>query len=298
MKFIEILQEYNIEIAPENEGHNTTGWIGFDCPYCGPESRKFHMGFNIAGGYVNCWKCGGHSLGDTIQMLLHDYESNAMCYKITKAILDDLDIDLVKYTKHKTKRTKVVVPFAVSILLMSHRNYLTRRGFNPEEIIKLWKVGGTEKFTPYEWRLFIPIFNQGQMVSWDTRAIGSKITERYIAAPAECEVISRKNILYGSDYARDTIIVVEGYTDVWRIGPGAVATMGIAYTPEQVLEISKYKTRYILFDNEPVAQKQASKLCCELAVFTGKTIRLELDMAKDPDTADQRTIIGLKGLLR
>jgi len=298
MKFIEILQEYNIEIAPENEGHNTTGWIGFDCPYCGPESRKFHMGFNIAGGYVNCWKCGGHSLGDTIQMLLHDYESNAMCYKITKAILDDLDIDLVKYTKHKTKRTKVVVPFAVSTMLMSHRNYLTRRGFNPEEIIRMWKVGGTEKHNPYQWRLFIPIFNQGQMISWDTRAIGSEIEKRYMAAPEECEVMPRKNILYGSDYARDTIIVVEGYTDVWRIGPGAVATMGIAYTPEQVLEISKYKTRYILFDNEPAAQKQAEKLCCELAVFTGKTIRLELEIAKDPDTADQRTIIGLKDLLR
>ena len=77
------------------------------------------------------------------------------------------------------------------------------------------------------WRLFIPIHSHGRPISWTTRSIGTKDKKKYItASPAE-EAAPHKQTLYGLDYCRHTVIVVEGPLDAWNIGPGAAATYGL-----------------------------------------------------------------------
>ena len=73
---------------------------------------------------------------------------------------------------------------------------------------------------------------------------------RYKACSEDDEVIHHKHILYGIDYISDGKgIIVEGITDVWRLGYGAVATFGTSYTQEQVLLIrEKFNAVYILYD--------------------------------------------------
>ena len=49
-------------------GKNVThGWVNISCPLCGDTSS--HGGFNIEGGYYNCWLCGGHSIIKVIRAI-------------------------------------------------------------------------------------------------------------------------------------------------------------------------------------------------------------------------------------
>ena len=86
---------------------------------------------------------------------------------------------------------------------------------------------------------------------------------------------------------------MEGPTDCWKIGAGAVCTFGLAWTPAQLARIASYPTRVICFDNEEEAQKQARVLCAELEPFPGRTINVCLE-AKDPGSAQKEEIQCLR----
>ncbi len=108
--------------------------------------------------------------------------------------------------------------------------------------------------------------------------------------------MSPKDLLYGADFASHTIIVVEGPTDVWRIGPGAVGVMGLQYSQKQVALIADYPTRFICFDDEPSAQRRAFKLASELREFPGQTSILAVT-SSDPGSASDEQISELRELV-
>ena len=91
---------------------------------------------------------------------------------------------------------------------------------------------------------------------------------------------------------------MEGPFDVWKIGPGAVALMGVFYTQNQLLQIAKYPMRYICLDSEPAAQIVANKLCNDLMAFPGQTKNIILDSGKDPGNASEKELDELKSLLQ
>ena len=89
------------------------------------------------------------------------------------------------------------------------------------------------------------------------------------------------------------MVVVEGPFDAMRIGPGAVAVMGTGWSRAQLLAISKFPVRAVVFDSEPEAQERARRLCHDLSVFEGKTSRIQLDAA-DPGSASKAEITRLR----
>ena len=280
MNFIEILDQHNIPYKDEDGHHHArSGWIQIDCPFCGKDSGRYHMGFSISGGYVNCWKCGGHRLTDVLMELLKIpfYE----CQKLLK----DLDI-LPK--KIKKKKGQLQIPKGVKELQEPHIRYLRKRGYRYKVIEQLWKLEGIGLHSSLPWRIFIPIYYKGKIVSWTTRSIKDK-GQRYISASEKQESIPHKNILYGEDYVRHSIIVCEGPLDVWKIGPGAVATFGTSYTALQIKRISKYPVRTVIFDNEKTAQKKAKVLCDILSLFPGETTNLIME-DNDPGSATEAEI--------
>jgi hypothetical protein len=279
MKFTEILDQYNIPQAPEHHRHGTEGWVQFDCPFCGPNSQRFHMGFHLISGHVNCWKCGGKNLFEVLR------EITGGTHKHVHQLISDLDsviVPLEEPLRH------LELPPGLHPLGVLHRQYLTKRGLIPNEIETLWKVQATPIYGRMPWRLFIPIHHQGRLVSWTSRAIGNS-KRRYISAKSHQELIPHKHLLYGADFARHTAIVVEGPVDVWKIGPGAVATFGTSYTKKQFTHLLEFPRRVICFDNEPLAQRQAKHLCYELAAFPGETLNLILD-GKDPAETSAKKI--------
>jgi hypothetical protein len=160
----------------------------------------------------------------------------------------------------------------------------------------LWGLQGIGPTGDQAYRIFIPIKYRGEIVSWTTRSIRDKGL-RYLSASSEQERLPHKNLLYGEDLCFNVVIVVEGPFDVYRTGPGAVATFGTSYSREQLLKISKYPVRVICFDAEVQAQVQARKMVAELSCFPGKTYNVVLD-SKDAGAASDKEIKALRKFLK
>jgi DNA primase len=282
MKFTEVLDQLNIEYVTEGHRHVRPGWIGLDCPFCAKDTKKWHLGYSIEDHYTKCWRCGYHSAIDVIM------EYTELSFKECKKLLDGIE---VAYTpKEEKPKGNLILPKHIDKLQRSHIRYLKRRGFNVPELIVLWNIKGIGLASKLAWRIFIPIIYRGKVVSWTTRSISKdKNTLRYVSAAPTEESIPHKDLLYGQDFARDTILINEGPTDAWRIGPGAVATLGVNYSKEQLQKMLLFKKRIVCFDTEKMAQIRADKLCDDLSAFPGETFNLQLD-AKDAASASDKEI--------
>jgi hypothetical protein len=260
MQIGHLLERFNVpHILGGTHQHVRPGWIGVDCPWCGTKG-KWHLGISDQG-QVNCWLCGRHRLGDALMQL-----TGAPCGEV-KGWLEG-----IRFVRRSARpRGQVKLPPGIGPMQQAHRRYLERRGFDPDKIERFWGVSGIGlEGRELAWRLFIPITYEGELVSWTTRAIGSK-EPRYVNASPEQESTSPNALLYGADYARSSIAIVEGPTDVWRIGPGAVAVLGLSYTRAQLGAILRYPKRVICFDADPPARRRARQLRKELSTYPGET---------------------------
>lgn len=261
------------------EGPKTTkNRINVHCPFC-TGSRKYHLGIHVTDGYANCWRCGSHSILKVIRALLNTTWNET--YKILDEFKDVSNIK-VTYIEKNYNNSEVILPGVIEPLKDIHQNYLYNiRNFDPLDIMNTWDIKSVGPTGMCKHRIFIPIYYRNQLVSYQCRSIISKVgIHRYITCPPKKEKIFHKSILYGLDYAiSDTVVVVEGVTDVWRLGAGAVGTFGINYMKEQVFQLSKYKNIYIIFDPEKQAQKQAEKLASELSFLKSRNVYI-IDISK------------------
>ncbi len=278
MTFEDLLQQYNIPIAPSDHQHSRGGWIQIDCPNC-DSAGHFRLGYNITGKYTNCWHCGFISLHKVIGRL------TKLPWTEIQGIIKDLPSEQIP---DDVKRGTLKFPICKDLLPI-HKRYLRfDRGLDLDTVVPLWGLKGTGLAARLAYRIVIPITLRGKIVSWTTRGLTND-NPRYISAAPEEEEINHKTLLFGEDYARHTIIICEGPFDVFAIGPGAVATLGIAYSRAQLLAMTRYLRRIVCFDADFKAQQRARNLCDELMCFPGETWNIHLD-SKDPGEATQREI--------
>lgn len=286
MTIVEILSKNNVPYRqPEDHKNVRYGWIGVNCPFCGRANDAFHMGFHLTKRISSCWQCGYHPAWKTLAKLL------GIRYTEARDLLD-VDPGWEQEDRRKHRRGELALPDGLGPLLPVHLRYLQSRGFDPEELERLWGIQGIGFAARLAWRIWIPVHLHGTVVSWTTRSLASEGT-RYVTAQSSQEALPMKSLLFGEDYARHAVIVCEGPFDVFRIGPGAVATMGIAYSSAQVEKISRYPVRVLCFDREAQAQKRAKKLCQALEPLPGSTYNVELD-AKDPGSAGEKEVKELR----
>jgi hypothetical protein len=287
MRFDELLDQHDIETKRAGEHEHARGnWVQFDCPFCEIGDRRFHAGFNPDGNYINCWICGHHRLTDTLAALLD------ITYGDAKTLISRLDRPDAPTPIRRGKLKLPGHPLGLPASLpmpKAHRKYLKSRNFDPGHLMSLWHIYGLA--SPV-WRIVIPIHYRGQVVSWTSRAV-TDAEPKYLSASPDKESMPHRDLLYGEDYCRTSIIVTEGPTDVWRIGPGAVCTFGLSYSSAQVHKIAKYPVRAIWFDNEPKAFQRAYSLHDRLQIFGGETIVIE-DSSSDPGSADTSDIHYLR----
>jgi hypothetical protein len=272
MDITQLYMDFSVEIAPTGHKHCIDGWINVYCPYCSnePGHDGYHLGFNLHGEYFHCWRCGGGKpIPKTLSLLLHITEREV--YPLIKQY--GLQISSVQSTIKKVGTKDFKFPSDTQSLSEAHKRYLQSRKFDPDHLVHLWELKSTGPISKldkseYNNRILFPYYWNGQVVSFDTRVPRKMASHdrRYKACPKEFEVIDRKCILYGkqSEWS-STGILVEGPSDVWRLGVKSCGVSGIEYTPEQVRIIAKsFKRVFILFDPEKQAQKQAKKLRSEL----------------------------------
>lgn len=286
---IQVLTENGIPFKQSGEHHHAReGWVQIDCEWCSPGWEKYRFGIPLDRPYYGvCWACGSHRLDEALSTKLEISIVNA------RRLLDGLERGYA--LPMREKRNTLILPHGLRDMMPVHRRYLERRGYDPDKMASLWGVRAIGNESELGWRLWLPVHYQGEVVSWTTRGITEYAKLRYINARPDQEILSPKTLLFGEDYVRgNTIIIVEGPFDVYRIGPGAVATMGLSYSREQLLRMSRYKNRVVCFDSEKVANKVARKLCHQLEVFPGNTYRVELESGKDADTANKKEIKELR----
>ena len=281
MKLDELLKDASVVIkAPGEHHHARQGWLQLDCPFCGKNSSKFHMGLNTNGGYFNCYRCGKLDRTDVVAALLDVTPAKA------SRLLKDVHFTFARSRdSYAVSKGTLRLPSGIVPLMKQHREYLRKRGFSPSEIVEQWKVQGIGISARLGWRLFIPIIYRGKTVSWTTRSIGNH-SLRYISANRNQEETNHKTLLYGEDFCTTSICICEGPISAWAIGPGAVATCGLGFTQPQLVRMSRYPRRYICFDAERQAQRRAHKLADSLSAFPGSTANIVLETGKDPAECD------------
>lgn len=296
LEIVDLLDELGIDHRNPGEHHHaTTGRVQVDCPWCSPGSSSFRLGIQTRYLTANCWTCGKHSLYETLIEIAGRSEASriagflAACRTGSSTLHDDRNA-----IPNVLRIPTGVVEVSSSV---QHSEYLKSRRYNPDKISKLWGVKAIRQHHRCPWSLFLPVRHKKKVVSWTTRFIGEGET-RYINARPDEESLPIKSILYGMEHVRGhTITIVEGPTDVWRVGPGSVATFGTSVTEAQKMAISRFPVRIVCFDSETDAQRIARQLTDELSVFPGRTIRVELD-APDPGEAKPREIKALREMMR
>lgn len=293
MNIVDLFREHGVEFRVEGEHHHTTrNHVNVDCPHCSPGSGKFRLGWNLKYNYFSCWSCGRVATMSTLVDLTN------LSSKELKPLIGEIRQGVYEEEEHIRPTGKLELPKGLGELKPVHKKYLRNRGFQSIVTLEeLWNIQGIDYTNPrLAWSIFIPIYADGEVVTWTTRSTGANCKQRYITANAEQEKVNIKQVLYGNHYCNHTVIVMEGPLDVWRVGPGAVALFGLQYSRAQFLEIARYPNRYICLDNEPQAQQVAAKLCSELMMFPGKTSNIVLD-AKDAGEASEKEVQKLKRLL-
>ena len=277
MDFERFCRDHSIATGPPGHKHHREGWIQVRCPFC-TGNPGWHLGFEIGRDRFSCWRCGSHRPFEVIAALLN----------IPLGKAGQL---WEKYKGRPSRRqprapkirdVKVRFPPGTGPMNSHHRRYLLKRNFDPDYLAELWGLLGTGPLGDYKFRILAPIHHEGQLVSYQCRAIKDPHPLPYKACPKEKEARDHKACLYGMDLVPgDRIVIVEGITDAWRLGPGAVATFGIKYTPAQVALMKRFSHRFILFDPEdPEAKSKSKELARSLSGYFGETEIIEID---DPD---------------
>lgn len=287
MDILRLLDDHKIEYLTSGHKHCTQGWVNVHCPWC-EGSKNFHLGFDMAKEIFVCWRCGWHPTADTIAKLLG--ASPHETYAIMKQYGGRRVKSLIPAEKEIDKRP-FQFPTDTEPLKKRHKDYLEKRGFDPERTEREWNLLGTGPSSYLEGvnfshRIIIPIYWEGKVVSFQGRDITGRSERKYLACPPERELINLKKILYRHpDSLSDRCICVEGVTDVWRIGRSAVATFGIKYTPRQLRLLMLYERVVLWYDDEVQAQEQARKLEIELLMKSKEAMVKRVALPGDPGSA-------------
>ena len=289
MDLKQLLDQHGIRYVEGGSHRNVReGWLGLDCPWCGT-AGKFHLGIHPDTLRGFCWQCGSHNFVEAFALIARMPIGQAW------VLVKDLPRHFKTIPKTLSWQGKLRVPSGLQQLTKPHRKWLRNRGLDPDLLEKFWVLQGIEISSRLGWSIWVPVHLNGKVVSWTTRSIGNGETRWTHARPEE-EVIPIKSLLYGWDYVRSSVVIVEGASDVWRIGPGAVAIFGMMPTVQQIYKLASIPLRVICLDKQPKAQRAAAVLAKQLQLFPGTTIVAELE-SDDPGSATDKEVAELRKFL-
>lgn len=252
------------------------GWVNIQCIFCSDHSN--HLGVSLETGTFHCWKCD--SVGSLPELI---YEiSNMEKGQIYRFLAEHRSEGERKITSPTTPRVGLSTPSCFHRLQKVHKDYLRSRGFDPKEIVEKYRVRAIHFAGKYKYRLLVPIVFNGEEVNFTAMDITGESDRKYIHCPNDQALLDMKSVLYNFDTVKDRVIVCEGVTDVWRMGDGAVATMGTQFTERQLkLLTERVGIAFVLYDSD--ATKKGERLAYQLS---GIINRVENIILPKGDPAD------------
>lgn len=276
------------------------GWIGMTCLFCGDHyhSGNNHLGINKNTKMYYCWICRQKgSVTDIIEVIEECSKTEAFRivsqYMTYEHIEEYHNEDNTKFIDNlynslnrSTKLPKEILPHFPK----THLKYLKSRRFNPEEIIPQYNLFATTVSIKYKQRIVIPVFAENNLLTFTTRDITGIVENKYRSQSSKDAIVPIKYCLYNIDRVdyKGKVVLVEGVTDVWRIGKSAVAVFGVNWKDEQLFWLKKkmVKEAFVLFDSESNAQKNADKLGIALQTFVNHVEIIKLDDGDPADMSD------------
>lgn len=176
------------------------------------------------------------------------------------------------------------------------RRYLLDRGYDLDYLANTFGVGFVERvydptqYRPLEGRIFIPIIMEGELVGWQGRwPADLKWKEVRMPKYYNLRHMAKRKMLYNFDQARryPTVVLTEGVTDVWSVGPMAVSLLGSELTGAQrdmVVTTWRGGTVVVLLDGDAVDNNQVMtrELADEFQKSGGRVLSVPLPPDKDP----------------
>ena len=264
--------------------------INIDCPWCGADK---HLGISKTEGKVHCWVCSFEELKKYPSLLKVLQEATRLGWGEITEVLADHGWEKYPYAIKKPDSglaERCSLPIESKKLLGIHKSskgysdaidYLSRRGFG-KDIIGWYDLRFASSGN-YGGRIIIPICLDFKVVSFTSRDYTGKQKNRYKHAPLYMSSKRIKDLLYNYDIAKTHkhIYVLEGPTDVWRMGEDSVAVFRSALSAEQrnLLISLKPKSVTIVFD--PMATSRAYDAAESLLPFINKIKVVRLTGEKD-----------------
>ena len=213
-----------------------------------------------------------------------------------------------RYLKQRGLKSDIVKTYRIGY---SPRNglraALKAKGFSDDDMLAAGVVGKSDHdgsvYDYFRDRVMFPIENrQGRVIAFGARSLGD--TQPKYLNSGEGPTFSKKTVLYGWVQAREglrrdlPLVVAEGYMDVIAIHKSgvaaAVAPLGTALTPEQILLLWKLHNEPVLcFDGDTAGQRAQMRALERIlpVLEPGRSVRLAvLPNGKDPDD-----LIGASG---
>jgi DNA primase len=181
------------------------------------------------------------------------------------------------------------------------KEFLGSKGISNADMIEAGLlVAGDDIPVPYDRfrdRVIIPIHDQrGRVIAFGGRTLKSDVQPKYLNSP-ETSIFHKGSVVFNFHRARQpahesgSVIAVEGYMDaiaIYQAGlKGVVATMGTAFTEEQVATLWRLSSEPVIcFDSDRAgivaAQRSIDRILPLLKV--GRTFRFVfMEEDKDPD---------------
>lgn len=256
INFKKLFDKYHIE----NTTKQSHGWVNTRCIFCGGNS--FKLGFNIQEEFCTCFACGSHPLEQTVGQLI-----GMNSYVVKKEILPKYRTKVTVKDSQETHHVKELV-LPTDGFLDCERKYLLERHFNPDFLHKKYGVVGGGKFGDFAYRIILPLFYQGRLVSWTGRSILSKEKTEELDIPRYYNLSERKSVMNPKDLFfnmdncnQSSVLLVEGPFDCLRMGDNCICSFGTGVKDtQQELLASRFNHIYISFDNDKESQEKAKKL--------------------------------------
>ncbi len=251
----------------EHRDDTKRSWIHVNCKFCkDPIDTHFNGGFYELNPRYYCWRCGSHSYYDAISKLLN------ISIADTKKLFQT-------YTYISEKKAPERIARAEHLDLPGYplnekeRAYLISRGYDVDYLISKFHIRGGGLTGEWAYRILVPIYYKGVLVSWTGRSILDRKTidelkiPRYKNLAIEQSVINPKEIFFNVDNCNgDSVILAEGPFDVLKMSDDTICSLGTSVTREQELFLANnFKKVFIAFDNEPAAQAKAKHLGMNLS---------------------------------
>lgn len=264
----------------------SAGWIGVNCPFCGDQSN--HCGVNLDTKRYSCWIC---SESGTIAKLL------GVLLKTTYSEANKIINQYRGFHYEAPIRElspEVIMPNHLTDLTKFGKRYLKKRGFDPKYLVERYGIKESGMLSElkvgnmtwdFRYRIIIPMIMNREIVSYTGRDWTGQQDPRYRNAPLEAGTIPTSECVYNLDTVTDRALIVEGPTDVWKLGPESIATLGVKFSHAQINVILKKKLKKVVLLFDSGAEQQVQLLANTIGPYIDD-LKIFIVEDQDPGSMD------------